>query len=109
MEGSEEVQLYVSDMVSSVPRPLKELKGFKKVHLLSGNSETVTFTLSTEDICYYIIKDYGWIYEEGMIQICIGSSSRNIRFMANIISRKEYENNFLKCIYLTQNNGRGEV
>jgi beta-glucosidase len=82
--GSETVQLYVSDPVSSVPRPLKELKGFKKIHLQPGKSETVSFTLGTEDFCYYSIKDSGWIYEDGIFRICIGSSSKDIRLMADI-------------------------
>ncbi len=84
MAGSEIVQLYVSIPESSVERPTKELKGFKKIHLQPGQSEIVAFSLDTKDFSYYSTKDSCWVYEDKPFNIYIGSSSRDIRLLADI-------------------------
>jgi beta-glucosidase len=77
--GAEVVQLYISDTVSSLVRPIKELKGFEKVYLEAGESKTVTFSLDQRAFAYYDPALRRWVAEPGEFQILIGSSSRDIR------------------------------
>ena len=77
--GAEVVQLYVGDPVSSVQRPLKELKGFEKVYLEPGQKRTVTFTLTGEDLSFWDEGTRRWASEAGEFDILVGSSSRDIR------------------------------
>ncbi len=84
MAGAEVVQLYVSDPECSVPRPSKELKGFRKVYLKPGETKKVKLTLSTEDFCYYSNEKSDWVYEDGDFDLLIGSSLRDIRLKARI-------------------------
>jgi beta-glucosidase len=80
--GKEVVQLYVSDKASSLARPLKELKGFKKVSLDPGESETVTFTLDRRALSFYDPAQKQWVAEPGAFAVLVGSSSRDIRLSA---------------------------
>ena len=77
--GAEVVQLYMGDPVSSVQRPLKELKGFEKVYLEPGQKRTVTFTLTGEDLSFWDEGTRRWASEAGEFDILVGSSSRDIR------------------------------
>lgn len=77
--GKEAVQLYVQDVESRIPRPVKELKGFDKVALEPGESKTVTFTLGKRAWAYYDVESHGWYTEEGEFKILIGASSQDIR------------------------------
>ena len=79
MPGSEVVQLYVSDVESTVFRPVKELRGFAKVHLEPGETRTVEFTLDMRDFAYYDVNAKDWVVEEGEFRILIGASSQDIR------------------------------
>jgi beta-glucosidase len=74
--GSEVVQMYIRDRVSSVTRPVKELKGFKKVFLEPGTTETVIFDVTPDLLSFY---DIGMNYtvEPGEFEIMIGNSSRD--------------------------------
>lgn len=76
MEGEEIVQLYIRDMVSSVTRPVKELKGYQRVSLKAGESKTVTFTIDPESLAFYDI-DMKYCVEPGEFTIMTGSSSAN--------------------------------
>ena len=77
-DGAEVVQLYIRDLVGSVTRPVKELKGFRKVFLKKGESKTVSFTISPEDLKFYDNKlKYDW--EAGEFDIMIGTSSDNVK------------------------------
>ncbi|NOU73837.1 glycosyl hydrolase [Paenibacillus sp. LMG 31458] len=78
MQGKEVVQLYVKDVVSSVVRPEKELKGFTKVALLPGETKTVTFTLDQRAFAYYNVELKDWHVETGEFDILIGHSSQGI-------------------------------
>ena len=78
MAGKEIVELYVSDKESTVIRPVKELKGVKKVYLEQGESKKVTFRLSKRAFAYYEPKLNDWHVESGEFDILIGKSSRNI-------------------------------
>ncbi|WP_197276024.1 glycoside hydrolase family 3 N-terminal domain-containing protein [Mangrovimonas sp. TPBH4] len=73
-DGHEIVQLYVHDKVGSVTRPVKELKGFQKIFLKKGESQTVSFTISTDDLKFY---NSGMVYgvEPGAFEIAIAPSS----------------------------------
>ena len=82
--GAEVVQLYVQDIESSVERPLKELKGFKKVYLNPGEKTNVVFELEKRDLSYYDDVGGKWKVEEGLFNISIGSSSRDIRLQCKI-------------------------
>lgn len=77
--GKDIIQLYISDKESSLIRPLKELKGFKKVDLKSGEEKIVEFTINQRDLSFYNPYLGQWIAEPGEFEILIGSSSRDIR------------------------------
>ena len=78
-EGKEVVQLYVHDVESRLPRPPRELKGFHKVALKSGETKTVSFTLTPADLAFYDPARKAWVTEPGAFEILVGSSSRDIR------------------------------
>ncbi|MNN36946.1 Periplasmic beta-glucosidase precursor [compost metagenome] len=65
------MQLYISDKVSSVTRPAKELKGFRKIYLEPGETQTVKFTIGAEEL-QYIGSDMKTVVEPGEFQVCIG-------------------------------------
>ena len=78
-EGAEVVQLYVGDRHSSVDRPVKELKGFRRVVLKPGESKTVRFSLDKSAISYYSTARHEWVAEPGTFEVLVGASSRDIR------------------------------
>ncbi len=78
VEGTETVQLYVEDIASSVPRPGKELKGFAKVTLQPGQSETVEIKLDKMDFSFWNPKTKTWYAEKGKFVLHVGTSSRNV-------------------------------
>jgi beta-glucosidase len=72
--GQEVVQLYIRDLFASVSRPVKELRGFKKINLEPGDSQKVTFTLTPEDLSFYN-QEMKKVVEPGEFEIMVGSSS----------------------------------
>lgn len=78
-EGSEVVQLYISDLKSSVLRPTKELKGFEKIKLNPGEEKTVSFTIDKEALSYFDADKHEWVAEPGDFEAVIGASSTDIR------------------------------
>lgn len=74
--GSEVVQMYIRDRVSSVTRPVKELKGFQKVWLESGEKKTVTLEISSESLAFYDVH-MSFVVEPGEFEIMVGTSSRD--------------------------------
>lgn len=78
-DGSEVVQLYISDLKSSLPRPIKELKGFEKVALKVGEEKTVTFTIDKKDLSFFDDKKHEWVAEPGDFEAIVGASSANIK------------------------------
>lgn len=72
-DGYEVVQLYVHDKVGSITRPVKELKGFQKVFLKKGESKTVSFELSAEDLTFYNLEEF--TVEPGVFEIAIKGTS----------------------------------
>lgn len=77
--GKEVVQLYLQDVEATVPRPLKELKGFSKVSLLPGQTKTVHLTLNKRDLSFWDVKQQNWLAEPGEFKVMIGSASDDIR------------------------------
>ncbi|WP_278704047.1 glycoside hydrolase family 3 C-terminal domain-containing protein [Parabacteroides goldsteinii] len=78
-EGSEVIQLYISDLKSSLPRPVKELKGFSKVKLAAGETREVTFTIGKEALSFFDDIRHEWVAEPGKFEAWIGASSTDIR------------------------------
>jgi beta-glucosidase len=76
--GDEVAQLYINDPVASIPRPVKELKGFKRISLMPGEQMKIVFTLHA-DMLAFTGLDYSKIIEPGEIRVMIGSSSEDIR------------------------------
>ncbi|WP_461204286.1 glycoside hydrolase family 3 C-terminal domain-containing protein [Clostridium sp. DL1XJH146] len=95
--GKEIVQLYVSSLKSTVKKPVKELKGFKKIELKPGDNKEVEFNLDKRAFSYYNTEIHDWYVESGDYAILIGKSSRQIVLASkiNIISDikilKEYD------------------
>jgi beta-glucosidase len=77
-EGKEVVQLYVRDLVGSVTRPVKELKGFEKVLLKVGETKTVTFTIKVNDLSFYKY-DLSYGAEPGKFKVFVGGNSRDVK------------------------------
>ncbi|HEY1115190.1 MAG TPA: beta-glucosidase BglX [Chitinophagaceae bacterium] len=77
-DGKEVVQLYIRDLVGSVTRPVKELKGFQKIELKAGETRTVTFRITPEDLKFYNY-DLKHVWEAGDFEIMIGTNSRDVK------------------------------
>lgn len=74
--GTEVVQMYIRDLVSSVTRPLRELKGFKKISLRPGETQTVALDITPESLAFYDVN-MKYVVEPGEFEIMVGNSSRN--------------------------------
>ena len=84
-EGKEVVQLYVYDKQSSLQRPPKELKAFKKINLKPREKKTLTLKLNKESLSFYDEAKKKWVAEPGEFEVLIGSSSRDIRLKDSFI------------------------
>lgn len=78
-EGSEVIQLYISDLKSSLPRPVKELKSFSKTKLAPGETREITFTIGKEALSFFDDIRHEWVSEPGKFEAWIGASSTDIR------------------------------
>lgn len=78
VEGKEVVQLYIRDIVGSVTRPVKELKGFEKISLKAGESKTVSFKISPELLKFYNY-DLQYVFEPGDFDVMIGGDSKDVK------------------------------
>jgi len=76
--GKEVVQLYIRDLVGSSTRPVKELKGFQKIELKAGESKTVSFDITVNDLKYYNY-DLKYVAEPGDFKVFIGGNSRDVK------------------------------
>lgn len=74
-EGQEVVQLYISDKKSSLPRPVKELKGFDKVKLAPGEEKTVSFTIAKDALSFFDDTKHEWVAEPGKFEAVIAASA----------------------------------
>ncbi|HMR82490.1 MAG TPA: beta-glucosidase BglX [Niabella sp.] len=86
-DGAEIVQLYIRDIVGNNTRPVKELKGFRKVYLKSGESKKVTFEITTNDLKYYD-NNLKYIWEPGEFIIMLGNNSEEYQKL-KILACKE--------------------
>ena len=77
-EGKEVVQLYIRDLVGSITRPVKELKGFQKVTLKAGESKELRFTISVNDLKFYN-SELKFVAEPGEFKVFIGGNSRDTK------------------------------
>jgi beta-glucosidase len=77
-EGDEVVQIYVSDLISSLPRPILELKAFRRVTLKAGEKQTVRFNLGMDALAFWDI-DMRWVVEPGEFKISAGNSSTTLQ------------------------------
>ena len=83
-DGAEIAQLYVKDVESTIFRPEKELRGFKKIFLKSGEEATVELILSKRAFAYYNVNLADWHVESGDFEILVGASSRDIRLEGKV-------------------------
>ena len=83
-EGAEIAEVYVGDKHAPVPRPVKELKGFTKLHLEPGETQTAQVTLDRRAFAYYDVGTHSWQVAPGQFQILVGSSSTRIELEKNI-------------------------
>lgn len=83
MDGTEVVQLYVRDEVSSMVRPALELKQFQRVALKAGESAQVAFAIGPRDL-QILARDLKWVVEPGAFRIGIGAASDDIRLWAEL-------------------------
>ena len=86
-DGKEIVQLYISDEESSLERPVKELKGFKKVALAPGETKKVTFEISEDMLKFYDPAQKAWVLEKGRFTSHIGAASDDIRTSVDFLLR----------------------
>ncbi|KAK6980731.1 putative beta-glucosidase I [Favolaschia claudopus] len=82
--GREVAQIYIADPDSSLPRPMKELKGFHKVSLESGETKPVTVSLNREALGFYDDRQMCWVAEKGAFEILIASSSADVKLKAKV-------------------------
>jgi len=77
-DGKEVVQLYIRDLVGSITRPVKELKGFQKISLKAGESKTISFNITESDLKFYN-SDLKFVAEPGDFEVFIGTNSRDVK------------------------------
>jgi beta-glucosidase len=82
--GAEIAQLYVGETNPSVPRPLKELKGFDKVHLQPGQSQTITLQLNQRSFAFFNTNKHLWDARPGVYNVSVGASSQDIRLTGQV-------------------------
>ncbi len=84
VDGAEVAQVYVNDVESTIYRPVKELRGFKKVFLKAGEEKEVSIELDKRAFAYYNVNIGDWHVESGDFKILVGASSRDIKLEANV-------------------------
>lgn len=84
VDGAEIAQIYVADKESTIFRPVKELRGFKKLFLKAGEEKEVSVELSKRAFAFYNVELGDWMVETGEFDILVGASSRDIRLAATM-------------------------
>ena len=77
-DADEVVQLYIRDMVASISRPVKELKGFQRIHLAAGKSREISFDITPEMLKFYN-AELKHVIEPGDFQIMVGGNSKEVK------------------------------
>ena len=80
--GKEVVQVYIKDHVASVTPPVKRLRAFEKISLDSGETKTLSFKISRDDL-KFVGRDNEWIYEKGKFGISVGGHYTEVMFSDN--------------------------
>ena len=88
--GDEVIQLYIQDPIASLVRPVKELKGFKRIHLEPDEERTIVFTLFPDQLAFYD-EHMRLIIEPGLFYVMVGSSSEDIRLSGQFEAIKEFQ------------------
>ena len=83
-DASEVVQVYVGEENPSVPRPVKELKAFKKAHLAAGESQVLNFRLDNEAFAFYDVGSHDWKVNPGQFNIYVGASAGDVRMYGSV-------------------------
>ncbi len=83
-DGDEVVQLYVKDLTSQVPQPIKSLRGFERVFIPKGETKTVKILLPVRSLRYFSDKEKGYVVEPGRYELQVGASSGDIRVKRTI-------------------------
>jgi beta-glucosidase len=89
--GAEIAELYVGEKNSTVPRPIKELKGFKKVFLQPGDSRRVTLELDQRSFAFFDTTKHLWVAEPGIYSILVGASSQDIQLSGQFALTSEVD------------------
>jgi beta-glucosidase len=84
--GNEVVQLYVAFPAAAGERPIKDLRGFRRITLAPGETQTVTFPLTARDVAYWNAEADAWAVEPGPVQLQVGASSSDIRLTTTVSS-----------------------
>ena len=87
--GAEVVEVYVHDGHTGLDRPVEELKGFRRVDLVPGETKVVHFTLNRDAMAFYSTANKDWVTEPGPYEVLVGSSSRDIRLKGSFILNGE--------------------
>ncbi|HEX7297330.1 MAG TPA: fibronectin type III-like domain-contianing protein, partial [Pyrinomonadaceae bacterium] len=82
--GEEVVQLYVTHLNSKVSRPIRELKGFARIHLNPQEEATVKLNLPASRLAYWNVESRRWVVEKDQIEIAVGASSKDLRLRKTI-------------------------
>ncbi|KDQ29545.1 glycoside hydrolase family 3 protein [Pleurotus ostreatus PC15] len=90
VSGREVAQVYIADPQSSLPRPLKELKGFNKVALEAGESKVVSVELDREALSFYDDRRAAWVAEAGKFDVFVGASSTDIKLRGEVELEKSF-------------------
>jgi beta-glucosidase len=98
--GDEVVQLYVRDEEATVARPVRELRGFRRVHLVPGECRTIAFRLSTEQLSY-VGADLRRVVEPGQVSVQVGVSSADLPLAATLVLRGPVHELVDRTHYLT--------
>jgi beta-glucosidase len=84
--GAEIAQVYVGEQHPLVPRPIKELKAFRKVSLQPSQSQRVTVTLEGRAFAYFSPRVHGWVVDRGLYAVSVGASSQDIRAVSAVLN-----------------------
>lgn len=90
VRGKEIAEVYVRDVLSAVPRPDKELKGYEKVDLAPGETKRVSISLDRRAFAYYNTSLHDWYIENGAFEILVGASSRDVRLVGKLEITQPY-------------------
>jgi beta-glucosidase len=95
VSGREVAQVYIAASQPSLPRPVKELKGFTKVSLGPGECKKATVDLERDALSYYDDRQMAWVVEKGIFEVLVAASARNVRLRGEAVVEKGFSWNGL--------------